>query len=162
MEDSKIVDEITMIVDKNADRKLIIDDFVIIKLIGRGTYGKVFLVRKKDSSEILAMKVLKKKEMLIKDQILNVKTEKRIMEILDFPFINKLKYAFQNKYKLYLLTEFCQGGELFFHLNKCGRFNEKSVVFYAAQIILALEHLHEKNILYREYINIKIVSNLKT
>ena len=72
------------------------------------------------------------------------------MEMIDHPFIIKLEYAFQNRQKLYLLTKFCPGGELFFHIQKIQRFNEDATKFYAAQIILALEFLHSKDIIYRE------------
>jgi serine/threonine protein kinase len=130
--------------------KLKVDDFTILKVIGRGSYGKVLLVKKKGSEEVLAMKILKKKEMIIRNQVLHIKTERKIMEMIDHPFIIKLEYAFQNRQKLYLLTKFCPGGELFFHIQKIHRFNEDATKFYAAQIILALELLHSKDIIYRE------------
>lgn len=131
-------------------RKIKVDDFTILKVIGRGSYGKVLLVRKNDTEEILAMKILKKKEMIIRNQVIHIKNERKIMEMVDHPFIIKLKYAFQNRQKLYLLTDFCPGGELFFHLQKIHRFNEEAVKFYAAQIVLALECLHSQDIIYRE------------
>ena len=130
--------------------KLKVDDFTILKVIGKGSYGKVLLVKKIDTQEILAMKILKKKDMIIRNQVVHIKTERKIMEILTHPFIIKLEYAFQNKYKLYLLTKFCSGGELFFHIQKINRFNEEATKFYAAQVILALEYLHNQNIIYRE------------
>jgi serine/threonine protein kinase len=130
--------------------KLSVDDFLILKLIGKGAYGKVFLVRKKDSEEVCAMKILKKKEMIKREQVIHVKTEKRIMEMVDHPFIVKLRYAFHNKQKLYIITNFLPGGELFFHLSRVERFNEASAKFYASQIVLALEYLHKMNIIYRE------------
>ena len=128
------------------------DDFLILKLIGKGSYGKVYLVKKKDDGIIYAMKILKKKDIIVKDQVSHIKTEKKVMEILDHPFIIKLKCAFQNQHKLYLISNFCPGGELFFHLSRVERFNESSVKFYASQMVLALEHLHSKDIIYREYI----------
>lgn len=144
----KIETEITSIFKDS--HKLKVDDFTILKVIGRGSYGKVLLVKKIDTQEILAMKILKKKEMIIRNQVIHIKTERKIMEIINHPFIIKLEYAFQNKHKLYLLTKFCPGGELFFHIQKINRFNEESVKFYSAQIILALEQLHSKDIIYRE------------
>jgi serine/threonine protein kinase len=114
--------EIDLITDTKT--KLNVDDFVIVKLIGKGSYGKVFLVKRKDTGGVFAMKVLKKKDMILREQVLHVKTEKKIMECVDHPFINKLDHAFQNKLKLYLLTQFCPGGELFYHLSRVGRFNE--------------------------------------
>lgn len=132
------------------DQQLGVDDFITLKVIGRGSYGKVLLVKKKDTDEVLAMKILKKKEMIIRNQVLHIKTERKIMEIVNHPFIIKLEYAFQNRHKLYLLTKFCPGGELFFHIQKIHRFNEEATKFYAAQIILAIEALHNKDIIYRE------------
>jgi serine/threonine protein kinase len=131
-------------------KKIKVDDFTIMKVIGRGSYGKVLLVKKNDTNEILAMKILKKKEMIIRNQVIHIKNERKIMEMIDHPFIIKLKYAFQNRQKLYLLTDFCPGGELFFHIQKIHRFNEEATKFYAAQITLALECLHSKDIIYRE------------
>eukprot|EP00340_Litonotus_pictus_P009583 CAMPEP_0170514602 /NCGR_PEP_ID=MMETSP0209-20121228/1181_1 /TAXON_ID=665100 ORGANISM="Litonotus pictus, Strain P1" /NCGR_SAMPLE_ID=MMETSP0209 /ASSEMBLY_ACC=CAM_ASM_000301 /LENGTH=356 /DNA_ID=CAMNT_0010798759 /DNA_START=8 /DNA_END=1078 /DNA_ORIENTATION=- len=131
-------------------KKCKVDDFTILKVIGRGSYGKVLLVKKNNTEEILAMKILKKKEMIIRNQFLHIKNERKIMEMIDHPFIIKLKYAFQNRQKLYLLTDFCPGGELFFHIQKIHRFNEEATKFYAAQIILALECLHSKDIIYRD------------
>jgi len=76
--------------------------------------------------------------------------ERQILELMDFPFIIKLKYAFQNEHKLYLIMDYCPGGELFFHIQRVERFNEEAVKFYAAQITLAINHLHENNIIYRD------------
>ncbi len=131
---------------------LSVDDFTIIKLIGKGSYGKVLLVKKKDSltDDVYAMKILKKKEMIIRNQVIHIKTERKIMEMINHPFIIKLEYAFQNKHKLYLLTKFCPGGELFFHMQRIHRFNEEATRFYTSQIVLALEHLHSKDIIYRD------------
>lgn len=131
-------------------KKMKVDDFTILKVIGKGSYGKVLLVKKNDTEEILAMKILKKKEMIVRNQVIHIKNERKIMEMIDHPFIIKLKYAFQNRQKLYLLTDFCPGGELFFHIQKIHRFNEEATKFYAAQITLALECLHAKDIIYRE------------
>ncbi len=145
---NKIDKDITSVF--NSVNKLKVDDFTILKVIGRGSYGKVLLVKKRDNNEILAMKILKKKEMIIRNQVIHIKTERKIMEMISHPFIMKLEYAFQNKQKLYLLTKFCPGGELFFHIQKIQRFNEDATKFYAAQIILAIEELHSKDIIYRE------------
>ena len=132
------------------DQKLSSNDFTALKVIGRGSYGKVLLVKKNGSEKIYAMKVLKKKVLVIKNQVEHVKTERLIMSMIDHPFIIKLRYAFQNSSKLYLVTDFCPGGELFFHIQKARRFNEEAVRFYSSQIVLALEHLHKNNIVYRE------------
>ena len=96
------------------------------------------------------MKIMKKHSMVKKNQVDHIKTERRILELIDHPFINKLQYAFQTESKLYLVTDYCPGGELFFHIQKVERFNEDAAKFYAAQIALALDHLHKNNIIYRE------------
>ena len=119
-------------------------------MIGKGSYGKVLLVKKNNEKKVYAMKVLKKKQMIKRNQVEHIKAERKIMELVDHPFIVKLKYAFQNPQKLYLVMDYCPGGELFFHIQRVERFNEEAVKFYGAQLVLALEHLHLNNIIYRE------------
>jgi len=127
-----------------------VDDFTSLKLIGKGSYGKVFLVQKKDDQKIYAMKILKKKAMIKRNQVNHIKTERKIMELIDHPFIVKLIYAFQTAQKLYMVMDYCPGGELFYHIQRVERFNEEAVKFYGAQLVLALDHLHKNNIIYRE------------
>ena len=127
-----------------------VDDFTSLKLIGKGSYGKVFLVQKKDDQKIYAMKILKKKAMIKRNQVNHIKTERKIMELIDHPFIAKLIYAFQTAQKLYMVMDYCPGGELFYHIQRVERFNEEAVKFYGAQLVLALDHLHKNNIIYRE------------
>lgn len=76
--------------------------------------------------------------------------EREILEKFDHPFIMKLQFAFQDEYNLYLIMEFVNGGELFHHLKKDGRFNEKRAKFYVAELTLALEYLHEQGVVYRD------------
>lgn len=83
------------------------------------------LVKKNDEDHIYAMKVLKKKDMIKRKQVEHIKTERKIMELIDHPFIIKLRYAFQNPQKLYLVMDYCPGGELFFHIQRVNRFNEE-------------------------------------
>ena len=137
-------------IQKITNNKLTINDFSIIKVIGKGSYGKVLLVKKNDEEKVYAMKVLKKKAMIKRNQVEHIKAERKIMELVDHPFIVKLKYAFQNPSKLYLVMDYCPGGELFFHIQRVERFNEEAVKFYGSQLVLALEHLHKNNIIYRE------------
>ena len=82
-------------------------------MIGKGSYGKVLLVEKKDDKKIYAMKILKKKAMIKRNQVTHIKTERRIMELIDHPFIVKLRYAFQTPQKLYFIMDYCPGGEYF-------------------------------------------------
>ena len=102
------------------------DAFSIISLIGTGSYGKVFLVRKIDTNKIYAMKVLNKSFVRKYKQIKHTWTERNILEKVNHPFIVKLKYAFQSPKKLFLVMEYCPGGELFFYLSKIGKFKERS------------------------------------
>lgn len=132
------------------NKKMTVNDFTTIKVIGKGSYGKVLLVKKNDDGQIYAMKVLKKKAMIKRNQVTHIKAERKIMELIDHPFIVKLRYAFQTPQKLYMVMDYCPGGELFFHIQRVERFNEEAVKFYGAQLALALDHLHKNNIIYRE------------
>lgn len=125
-----------------------ISDFNIKSVIGIGSFGKVVLATYQDNT--YAIKMIKKKEMIIRNRIDQTKKETQILSTLKHPFILELEYVFQDERKIYLVTEFCPGGELFYHISKVGYFNEKAVCFYAAQIILALEYLHSKGIVYKE------------
>lgn len=76
--------------------------------------------------------------------------ERNILEQVSSPFIVKLNYAFQTPKKLFLVLDYCPGGELFFYISQIGRFKESSAKFYAASMVLALECLHNNGIVYRE------------
>ncbi|KAL0949558.1 hypothetical protein HGRIS_009607 [Hohenbuehelia grisea] len=126
-------------------------DFEFLKLIGRGTFGKVFQVRKKDTKRIYAMKVLSKKEIVAKKEVAHTIGERKILQrSLESPFLVGLKFSFQTDTDLYLVTDFKSGGELFWHLQRETRFSEERARFYIAELILALEHLHKYNIVYRD------------
>ncbi|KAJ7591316.1 kinase-like protein [Mycena floridula] len=125
--------------------------FEFLKLIGRGTFGKVFQVRKRDTHRIYAMKVLSKKEIVLKKEVAHTIGERKILHIsLSCPFLVGLKFSFQTKDELFLVTDFKSGGELFWHLQRETRFSEERARFYIAELILALEHLHKHGIIYRD------------
>jgi len=126
-----------------------LDDFQLLKVIGKGSYGKVMLVRHSDGTSY-AMKMLRKEHIVKRNQVEHTKTERNVLEAVSHPFIVNLHYAFQTPTKLYFVLEFCAGGELFFHLSRAGRFPEGRCRFYAAEIILAIGYLHELNIIYRD------------
>ncbi|KAA8567438.1 hypothetical protein MFRU_040g00410 [Monilinia fructicola] len=129
------------------------DDFQILKLIGKGTFGQVYQVRKKDTKRIYAMKVLQKKVIVQKKEVAHTVGERNILvrtATADSPFIVGLKFSFQTPTDLYLVTDYMSGGELFWHLQKEGRFDEKRAKFYIAELILALQHLHKHDIVYRD------------
>ncbi|KAK5125748.1 hypothetical protein LTR85_012023 [Meristemomyces frigidus] len=129
------------------------DDFEILKLIGKGTFGQVFQVRKRDTKRIYAMKVLSKKVIVQKKEIQHTIGERNILvrtATTESPFIVGLKFSFQTAADLYLVTDYMSGGELFWHLQKEGRFVEERARFYIAELILALRHLHQHDIVYRD------------
>lgn len=132
------------------DGKLTVEDFEMLKVLGKGSFGKVFLVRLVQTGEIFAMKVLKKSEVRRRRQVEHTKTERRIMGGVENPFIVTLRYAFQTSDRLYMVTDYCRGGELFFHLKKFRTFPENMVQFFAAELVAALSALHELDIVYRD------------
>lgn len=129
------------------------EDFQILKLIGKGTFGQVFQVRKRDTQRIYAMKVLSKRVIVQKKEVAHTLGERNILvrtAMADSPFIVGLKFSFQTPSDLYLVTDYMSGGELFWHLQKEGRFSEQRAKFYIAELILALQHLHKHDIVYRD------------
>lgn len=132
-------------------KKLSARDFEFLKLIGRGTFGRVFQVRKKDTQRIYAMKVLSKREIALKKEVTHTMGERKILEkSQDCPFLVGLKFSFQSETELFFVTDYKSGGELFWHLQREGRFTESRAKFYTAELILALEHLHKYGIVYRD------------
>ncbi|XP_054451274.1 ribosomal protein S6 kinase alpha-2 [Pteronotus mesoamericanus] len=126
--------------------------FELLKVLGQGSYGKVFLVRKiagPDAGQLYAMKVLKKATLKVRDRVRS-KMERDILAEVNHPFIVKLHYAFQTEGKLYLILDFLRGGDLFTRLSKEVMFTEEDVKFYLAELALALDHLHGLGIIYRD------------
>ncbi|XP_030878526.1 ribosomal protein S6 kinase beta-2 isoform X6 [Leptonychotes weddellii] len=128
--------------------------FELLRVLGKGGYGKVFQVRKVQGTnlgKIYAMKVLRKAKIVrnAKDTA-HMRAERNILESVKHPFIVELAYAFQTGGKLYLILECLSGGELFTHLEREGIFLEDTACFYLAEITLALGHLHSQGIIYRD------------
>lgn len=137
----------------NMTRGLNVNDFHLLKVVGKGAFGKVMLVRKRNgicAGQIYAMKVLKKEFVFRKKQVEHTMAERRIMQDIDHPFIVKLRFAFQNNDKLYLITDYYPGGTLYYHQQKASTFSERIVRFFAAQLVLALSTLHSVKIVYRD------------
>ena len=132
------------------DTKMSTNDFDIIKLIGKGSFGVVYQIEMKRDRKVYAMKMLKKKDLVARKQVVHTNTERRVLANIDHPFIVSLRKAFQTKSKLYMLMDFHCGGELFYHLQKEGKFSEVRSRFYAAEICLAIECLHGRGITYRD------------
>jgi len=131
-------------------KEVTVDDFVPLKVLGRGAFGKVMLVELKGTKEIYAMKSLRKEELIDKDQIEHTKTEKRILETVNHPFLVGLEYVFQTPEKIFFVMHFMRGGELFQHLRNARRFTESRAKFYVAIIAMALGHLHSLGVIYRD------------
>ena len=135
--------------------ELRVSDFDLLKVVGKGAFGKVMLVRKKQGTgegagQIYAMKVLKKSVIAAKGQIEHTKSEREILCAMHHPFIVQLRFAFQSKEKLYIVTDYYNSGNLFFHLKKSGKFPVERAKFYACELLSALAHLHSENIIYRD------------
>jgi hypothetical protein len=139
--------------NSSTDLQLGLNSFEYIKVIGRGTFGKVILVKNKIDDTLFAMKGIRKLHILKTKNLDNLKNERRILnklKKLSNPFIINLHQTFQDPHKVYMLFDYCNGGELFFHLQKYGRFSEDMVRFYAAEIYCAIQHLHKNNIIFRD------------
>ena len=127
-----------------------LEDFKVLKVIGRGSFGKVCLVEYLPTHETYAMKSLKKDVLIEQEQIENTLLEKEILQTIDYPLLCGLVFCFQTDERIYFILPFLSGGELFQHLRKFRTFDEEKVRFYGAQIALALEYLHSKGIIYRD------------
>ncbi|KAG0173595.1 cAMP-dependent protein kinase [Apophysomyces sp. BC1015] len=125
-------------------------DFELMEILGTGTFGRVYLTEFKNSGKFYAMKVLKKSEVVKLKQVEHIKSEKEILASIRFPFVVDLFCSFQDGVNLYMLLEYVVGGELFTHLRRAGRFTNDMTRFYASEIVLAIEYLHSKDIIYRD------------
>ena len=124
--------------------------FVLKATLGTGSFGRVRLVQYKENNEFYALKMLKKSEVIYLKQVDHIKTEKKILEEIAHPNIVNLFGSFMDDKFLYLLMEYVIGGEFFTHLRKAGRFPNDTAKFYAAQVSLAFEYLHNCTIIYRD------------
>jgi len=127
-----------------------LQDFELKTLVGKGSFGQVWQVVMKSNQKIYALKILKKKDLVARKQVTHTNTERQILANIDHPFLVSLRFAFQTKTKLYMVMDFFNGGELFYHLQKEGKFTENRAKFYSAEICLAIECLHDNGITYRD------------
>ena len=137
---------------KSKKTKVKLEDFNFIRLIGIGSYGKVYVASRNSNNKLYAIKILNKDRINNKIQIKSINTERFILGKLNHPFIMRLNYAFQTKKSLYFITQFMHGGELNYHIykEKNNYFSEGKTKFYAAEIILGLNYLHNNNCIYRD------------
>ena len=128
-------------------------DFELLKVIGMGAFGKVLQCRNKASGEVLAMKVISKRLLRRKTSYVeNIQAERDILTKCHHPFIVNMRCSFQTREKVFIVMDFLSGGELFLRLGREGIFRERTAAFYVAEIVLALEHLHNRGVLHRELV----------
>ena len=132
-------------------KKMKYSDFYFLRYLGKGSFGKVALVRKKDTGSYYGIKILKKSDFKGKNSVKNAYTEKEVLMKSRHPFVVKLRYSFQDKLCLYFVMDYVPGGDLSDHLKKFTKFSVKQAKFYASEVLSALEHLHnDLNTTYRD------------
>ena len=130
-------------------KKMSIREFEPLTIIGRGAFGEVRVCRQISTGDIVAIKKMRKEDMLNKNQLMHVRTEKEIMTASN-PWIVKLKYSFQDDYYLYLVMDFLPGGDLMNLLMKKEVLTEDEARFYTAEMILAVDSVHKLNCIHRD------------
>lgn len=139
------------LLEPGTQRQYSLNDFELIRVIGRGSYAKVLMVELKKTRRIYAMKVIKKALVTDDEDIDWVQTEKHVFETAsNHPFLVGLHSCFQTPSRLFFVIEFVRGGDLMFHMQRQRRLPEEHARFYAAEISLALNFLHDKGIIYRD------------
>jgi len=133
------------------ERRMKPRDFDILGVIGKGSFGSVYLARQKKTKKIFAMKVLGKEHIKMRNEQQHIMAERNVLKSnVNHPFLVSLHFSFQTKDKLYFILDYVNGGELFTHLQREKNFSESRARFYAAEIGCALGYLHQNNIIYRD------------
>ena len=138
---------------QNVDRALCPSSFASLRVLGRGAFGFVNAVIKRDSGLIYAMKCISKRRVMATDSVDTIMSERNFLSEMKSQFVTGLKYAVQDEHTLYLIIDLMVGGDLKFHLNKEGRFTLQRSRFYAAEVLLGLQHIHSKGLRLSFYVN---------
>lgn len=133
-----------------AKKKMSVNDFETLTIIGRGAFGEVRVCRKKDDKKIYAMKIMKKSEMLKKNQVQHIRAERDVLALADNPWVVKLHFSFQDDKSLYLVMEYLPGGDLMTILMKYDILTEEQTRFYIAETALAIWSVHQLNYVHRD------------
>ncbi|XP_037836326.1 serine/threonine-protein kinase Sgk2b isoform X2 [Kryptolebias marmoratus] len=135
----------------NPRRRMKPSDFEYLKVIGKGSFGKVLLARHRKQGGYYAVKVLQKQTIIMRREQRHVMAERSVLlKGLEHPFLVGLHFSFQTPNTLYFVLDYVNGGELFYHLQRDGSFPEPRAAFYAAEMAAALGYLHSRNIVYRD------------
>lgn len=135
---------------ENKQRSLKLEDFDLLKVVGKGSFGKVMQVMKKDTGRIYALKTIRKAHIISRSEVTHTLAERSVLAQINNPFIVPLKFSFQSPEKLYFVLAFVNGGELFHHLQREQRFDINRARFYTAELLCALECLHGFKVIYRD------------
>ncbi|MCQ2817639.1 MAG: protein kinase [archaeon] len=132
------------------EEKIELTNFSCLGILGKGSFGDVFLVQKNDTKQQYAMKILSKDKVMSQNLLRYVMAERNVLSLTNHPFIVKLYFSFQTYHKLFLILEYCNLGDLGKHLRKEKKFTEERAKFYLCEILLALEDLHKRGIIFRD------------
>jgi serum/glucocorticoid-regulated kinase 2 len=142
-------EEVKLIDDSTLTKGITFASFDVLECLGSGTFGKVFKVKLKDSGQIFAMKIINKKFLIKNQQLRYAVTECNVLKLAKHPFIITLHYAFQTPDHLYMILDYCPGGDFSYHIIK-NLLEEDEAKFFIAELVLAIEHLHNMDIIYRD------------
>merc|ERR550532_640805 len=135
---------------KKSKKKVTIEDFKTIKIIGRGAFGEVRVVRKRDDREVFALKTMRKKDMIDKNQVAHIRAERNLLSAAESPWLVKLLYSFQDDIYLYLVMEYCAGGDLMTILMREDILTEDQTRFYISELAEAIHSVHCLKFVHRD------------